>query len=91
MKIPNIVISIPHEIMQDRGYDEAWLQKFLIISIMKTGYNKLDGIIEKYDAIESKNKVFTYYPSKRDILFKQFKRWKPEWMKKKEILFRSWR
>ena len=87
-----IQIKISYEYLQDNWY-EIFFKRYSALLEKKAyeaGYKYGDGQVVEKECIETKERIYTYYLGKRDILFKQFKRWKPEWEKRKEILFRSW-
>lgn len=83
----NIRIILSYEFLSDNLNINPY--SILFEKVKREGYNYLNGGLGFFEEIETKNVNYIYYPSKKDILFKQFKRWKPEWMKKKEILFRK--
>lgn len=64
--------------------------KYAVYSAVKSaGYNGFDGKFHREDIKSIFDSVlFTYFLGKKDILFKKFDRWIPDWKKKKEILFR---
>ena len=85
MKKIRIILS--YEFIQDNPNINPY--RILLDRIIKTGYHCLDGRFGNTKCIKTMSMKFIYYLGKRDILFKQFKRWKPEWEKRKEILFRK--
>lgn len=57
---------------------------FLAYCFKKAGYLHGDGIMKNYLDHAGHFMVYKYYPGKKDILFKRFQRWKPDWEIKKE-------
>lgn len=64
------------------------VKKLFIDKIIDAGYLKSDGEVVREKDRYSLDIIFKYYPGRKDILYKRFDWWKPEWMREKEIKFR---